>query len=692
LKARDVSAALAGRSGIRRSLIVMGALVAFLCAAGFSALLGTGASPAGADSACPNEAIRLRQGSTRTGDCRAWERVSPAEKGDGDIIAVGEGIVAEKEGNGAIFNSSLSFGDTAGSGVAGDNAYLARRGADGWTTHALYPTPAPGVPQVFNARDSVEVFSEDLDRALLSAYDLPSVSGDTPERQNLYQEETASRGLRTISAFQRPGEAFCEGEALAPCYEPYPLYEFFAGLPLYGASSDLNHVGVVSSAQFLPTGTAPGYPNPSGGTDAYTWDDGTLHLAGILPDGTVPPGGSTMPGGTGEGGFRGAISADGSRQVFLASPDGSVPQQLYLRIDDAWTAFVTESENPTFTEAAQNVEFEGMTPDGRHLFFQTRSPLLAEDHNTASDLYRWTAGSDPEHEENLTLISDDGRAGGDANFGGALVGMSDDGRIVYVHDIGNFLYVWIDGERTTVDPSVTRWGGGQHLSLSAVDPGFGRVSADGQWLAYLKDGSRMCIYGRVDETVNCPGNANVVPNLNETGARPKYAGFRPRFLSDDGRVFFTSGEALVPEDINGVADVYEYDGPTSRVSLLSSGTGKQPSEFADASASGDDVFFATRQQLVPSDTDEYIDLYDARAGGGFEEPQTPSSPCLGESCQGAGGVAADALAISSTAATRGNLKPQGARRCSKGRRAVKRHGKHRCVKAKRRAHHRRGSK
>lgn len=54
--------------------------------------------------------------------------------------------------------------------------------------------------------------------------------------------------------------------------------------------------------------------------------------------------------------------------------------------------------------------------------------------------------------------------------------------------------------------------------------------------------------------------------------------------------------------------------------------------FVGAGASGDDAFFATAASLLPSDPDS-LDLYDARAGGGFPEAP-PSTACLGDDCQG----------------------------------------------------------
>ena len=103
-------------------------------------------------------------------------------------------------------------------------------------------------------------------------------------------------------------------------------------------------------------------------------------------------------------------------------------------------------------------------------------------------------------------------------------------------------------------------------------------------------------------------------------------------VSDDGRrVFFETDESLVDEDVNGVSDVYMWDGGL-RSKLISSGRGLYDSHFLDASASGDDVFIATQNQLVASDRDDSIDAYDVRVNGGFLEDAP--RPCAGDECQG----------------------------------------------------------
>lgn len=146
------------------------------------------------------------------------------------------------------------------------------------------------------------------------------------------------------------------------------------------------------------------------------------------------------------------------------------------------------------------------------------------------------------------------------------------------------------------------------------------------------------------------------------------ATFSRRNLSSDGsRFFFETGDQLVAADTNGdhgcpsvgnggnsvpsCQDVYEWEAPGSGsctaqsdafsavdggcLYLLSTGTGPNPSFFADASASGGDVFFFTRDPLVPQDGDGIQDVYDARVGGGLaSQHETAPVPCAGDACQG----------------------------------------------------------
>jgi hypothetical protein len=663
VKVRDVFAAMAGCSGARRRLTAAGAALAI-------ALL---ALPAAASADCPNEAIRARQHAENLGACRAWEMVSPLDKNGGEVDANGNTMIASSDGNGFTFTSHSVFGDAVGSGVVAIGAYLSRRSADGWSTHGITPLSQPTPPQIFFGPTETPVFSADLSRGLTRGYDLPGATDDAPNRENLYLEDTATRDLRTISLAQIEGKTV----------EYFPFEFFVKENLLLGASSDLLHFAWMSLSQLLPDNTAPGYPNFS--SNVYTWDDGKLHLAGLLPDGTVPAEGSWVT----PTAYRGAMSADGSRQAFLAAPTPGMPQ-LYLRIDHSRTAWITESENPSFPGEAERVAFEGMTPDGKNVFFVTDSPLLEEDQFPGSDLYRWTDSPDPETDPNLTLVTHGGALNDSASgAGGALVGMSNDGEIVYYYLSSGDLEVSDRGQRRPIAFVHPTSFAQEHLNVTSWQPGYARVSPDGRWLAYIASGflddKAMRLYDLESDSLLCascpagggaPAHAAITPTMG--GNRFDHVGTRPNFLTDDGRAFFSTEAPLLPEDVNGAFDAYEFDGRTGALHLLSSGRGEGASMFADASRSGDDVFIATRQSLVAGDTDSALDFYDVRAGGGFVEPDPPPRPCEGDACQGppAPGQTAGSPASSAVRGA-GNVKH---RRCGAKRRKVRRAGKVRCVK------------
>jgi NHL repeat len=138
----------------------------------------------------------------------------------------------------------------------------------------------------------------------------------------------------------------------------------------------------------------------------------------------------------------------------------------------------------------------------------------------------------------------------------------------------------------------------------------------------------------------------------------------PRNLSTDGRrAFFETARPLVTADRNQAVDVYEWadvdlDG-TGELRLISPGRGDTDSEFLGASATGDDVFFTTRERLVGIDTDNQVDLYDARVGGGIaaQNPPPAPPPCAGEQCQGATTGAPFLAGIGSGGASNGNARP-----------------------------------
>jgi hypothetical protein len=201
--------------------------------------------------------------------------------------------------------------------------------------------------------------------------------------------------------------------------------------------------------------------------------------------------------------------------------------------------------------------------------------------------------------------------------------------------------------------------------------------------------------------------------IPEQGAQSDY----PRNLSVDGdRVFFETTEALLPSDVNGgqncyepelaggavpCLDVYEWEasgegscrmGSVSYVPqnagclyLISPGQSpakaNQSSSFLDASATGDDVFFATNNPLVPTDIDEAFDVYDASVGGGLAaQHPTPNRICTAEECAGA--VTPPPLAVTpSTSLTVGPGNSRSNRHANRCKKAGRGHHCHKGQKA-----------
>jgi hypothetical protein len=162
--------------------------------------------------------------------------------------------------------------------------------------------------------------------------------------------------------------------------------------------------------------------------------------------------------------------------------------------------------------------------------------------------------------------------------------------------------------------------------------------------------------------------------------------YQPRYLSNEGQLFFNSTDNLVPADRNGVEDVYEFEpdgagpagaactpasGSTSEVfssaangcvGLISSGTSSLESVFLDSSLGAGNAFFLTAGKLAPEDVDSAYDVYAAHeCGVGWSCPTTPApypTACTSaESCRTASPPVALGAPASATFSGSGNVAP-----------------------------------
>lgn len=339
-------------------------------------------------------------------------------------------------------------------------------------------------------------------------------------------------------------------------------------------------------------------------------------------------------------------------------------------------------------------------PDGSAVFF-TSPQKLTDDSSPSTeggeDLYRYDVESGDLTDLTVVPSSENG-----AEVLGVLGG-STDGSIVYfasrralapgAEDGSDNLFVWRDdGSAKGVIEFVVKDVQERNYLPSESrlnNPKPARVTPDGSKVLFSSTQSltdyptngtlQAYLYDAVTDQVHCvscnpmggPATADVI--ATGAGDLPRQA----QTLTDDGkRVFFTSAEALVPEDEDTGLDAYEYFVPGEQITLLSYGSSDAPSLFQDASDNGRDVFITTRDALVGIDQNETDDLYDVRIGGGFadQNPPPPPIPCGPGECQAPVPAAPPAVPGSATVQGPGNQLQQG-KRAQKPKKKCKKQGK-----------------
>jgi DNA-binding beta-propeller fold protein YncE len=676
-------------------------------------------------------------------DQRGWEKVSPADKNGGDVLADSQRMRAAANGDAVSFASLVAFGDAIGTNVATD--YVSVRGADGWSTHAVTPHQAPASTKAILAGLQsfyTGAFSSDLTKGVFLGWSPVTSDANVAQVANVYRRDDLTT----------PGPGSYQLLSACPlCASTHtPLAPMNgningAGAPFFaGASSDFGHV--IFESQEPLTSDAP-----SGCTDltdvsqcpanVYEWDHGTVRLAGILPDSACGSPPCTAPGsqaGQGAGGFQRqpnltphTISADGSR-IFFTVPEfpGSAHGALYMRVDHTTTAQLNASERATPDPGGPRpATYWDASADGRRVFF-TSPEALTDDAPVDGDvkLYMYDSSKPDSDPHNLTLVSADGVPGDPADVQ-TVLGTNSDGHYVYFAAAGQLvagqpflglvraLYVWHDGTIRYIatmgpfvdaleDTTAAEWNGifasarvtpdGVHLLFSSTLPG-ARLTGYDQGHCHdvsLDAGCReLYVYSYASQRLACascnpsgaPATADAFTGVRVNNGAATTSPALDNAMTDDGRrVFFSTAEALVPQDVNERMDAYEYDVPSGTVHLLTSGRDRFDSFFVAASSSGDDVFVLTRQQLVRADGDNNYDLYDARVGGGFTEPPATAATCSGDACQGPQSSAPAAVTPGSSLVT-GSAKPKPKarakpKRCRRGSVRKKVRGRTTCVK------------
>jgi hypothetical protein len=693
-------------------------LLTFVCIGLVAGTIAASARAAG----CPNEQLREQDGyALRLPDCRAYEQASPLDKNFSDALGESDVVQSSPSGDGVTFSSDAPFPDVLS--ATSTPLYLGTRADGEWSTQGLMP---PTIPRSLSQQGIASVLSltEDLSEAIVNTD--PGLEGAMASGGYSYLRDNATGSFRLLA----PGVAR------------------FAD-----ATPNDSRIIFEDTANEL----VPGVRDEAGVPYLYEWNAGNppgqeLSLAGVLPDGEAPNGGSVAgpggpalsrhPGGaTGEFYTQDTISEDGSRIFFSDAGTG----RIYMREPEvARTIPVSAGVEPAYWRAA--------TSEGSMVFYTEGEDLYRFNVNRFEESKKPEPEALTEAREALTT--------GPAGVLGTLGIATENGSYAYFVATGVLasnengdkekaevgegnLYEWHAGETVFIARLSTEdlydeynWRGFYRENLNfapATGEKSSRVTPDGEVVlftsqerltAYDNAGQgELYLYDATSGRLTCVScNPSGAPATSEAyltgnplsdGGEPHNA-FLTRNLSEDGnRVFFQTDEAFVPQDTNGQTDVYEWEregtASCARTNasfsvdddgclyLISTGQSAQPSYFGDASASGDDVFFFTRQSLVGQDRDENYDIYDARVDGGIAaQNPPPSTGCTGEGCLAPvdPSAALDAPASATFSGT-GNLKPPPTKpkkvvvRCPKGKRRS--HGKCRRKKKAKRASRDRGT-
>jgi hypothetical protein len=640
-------------------------------------------------------------------DGRAWELVSPPDK-HGVLL---EGLNLDAAEQAAADGDAMTYfaagaTESEPQGYGEGSQVLSRRGTSGWSSASIGTSHRQAVGPGGGRRTGESLlFSEDLSRSLVE-----------PHGPFSPPTACTATGCLPV-AFPEPTEftpyihhdSSCAAE-LSTCYEPLltaasgysdvpPGTKLFNPVDseneFLGAAPDLNSV-VLASHAGLTLGA-------SQEKELYEWSAAAppaerLQLISVLPQGE---GGGPASGGPQLGGGEAISAAGGWRPV---SADGS---RVFWSLSGALYMRDTGKGETIRLDSSGGATFQAASRDGSRIFFTEAGRLhlceiVEEGGKDVCKLADLTPEANGESVNIQQLMPGTSADGSYAYFVGGL-------NLYVSHYDGTEWTTKLIAMLSQTDEHDWDNEGGGFLSFGGLTA---RVSPNGRYLAFMSNRSltgydnRDALTGRPDEEVYLyDGRAErlICASCNPTGARPlgvevgkaisgsaafsnlvdiqgiipghaayteqtgiaanlpggvtieAYRGslYQPRYLSDSGRLFFNSSDALLPSDTNRNEDVYEYEPPgvgdcteespaygqrsEGCLGLISSGASGEESGFLDASENGDDVFFLTSAQLTKQDLDTSLDVYDAHVCTP-ESPCPPSPPppppvCEGDACQ-----------------------------------------------------------
>jgi hypothetical protein len=625
-------------------------------ALGLAVMLAGPVATASAEAPCGNEQFRVGV-SAALPDCRAYELVSPADK-EGGLVNFPAWLLGlpsfntvtspSVNGEQVMYSSFEAFAEASSAVV---DSYIATRGENGWSSTSI--TPAPTIPHPWLSESAaIADVTPDFSAAIMNAAFPLDPLNERNGTQSLYLRE-ADGSLSWISRGNGDTLASENGQPEIPYEEA----------SYAGRSANASVVLFESGQQLVPAESGQ-----KAGRALYERANGHTELVNVNSQGSLLNTCGASIGGEAET-YR-AVSEDGSR-VYFTTPDPrewyefglascQAPAQVDLR-EDGKTVVISQSQRPVPDPVGTKpAYFQGASSNGSRAFFTSTEALTEEARptmGTASLLYEYNAETGA-----LKLLTpDQGEPAPDVL--GTTAISSDGSHVYFVNEVPT-------GAGGAREPELEMYSEGQITPIADVPSGslgpegpIGlaggefdeggrevRLSADGLHLVFADRDNltsfnshghqEIYLYDASANTLTCVScNSDGHVPLGEAYLSYDVTPYAARnyplsvnVTANGSRVFFESGDNLVPGDTNGFNNVYEWEG--GRDYLISDGHGTNPSYFLGSADEGSDLFFTTGEALVPADTNHGdINIYDARIGGGFAETAPSTPPCAGAGCQ-----------------------------------------------------------
>jgi hypothetical protein len=578
---------------------------------------------------------------------RQYEMVSPPNKDGAETggfnIPEGGLEAASEDGSALTYVESGPIDESPAGNVQATQA-LAKRSSSGWssqdiaTPHGVATSIGPGHGQEYR------LFSPDLSVGLVEPKGTTTLSPEAPSNErNLYLRNESDGGYEPLVTTRPPEKFTTDGEELR----------------IAGASKDLSRVVFTSGQALVPPAVKAGL-----GENLYMWVAGKLQLVNVLPEGQ-PTAGEAGLGESQSEDTRNSVF-DNGRVIWTWADNGA--ESLYVRnmitektvlagaglyqtaSDDGSNVFFIANEGSPSSHTGPLDEFDvnseklnaitpsdarvqgvlGASEDGSTVYYVAEAALAPGASEGGKNLYvsRLESGSWKQPVFIATLDASDetswwGSTAAGEDLGHLTARVSPDGRYVAFMSSAS-LTGYDNRDAVSGQPDVEVYlydSGTGHLACASCDPSGARPIGE-------LDAPEALPYP-IDQSKTWTGQwlAAGIPSWTVTDVGAGL--YQTRYLTDSGHLFFNSLDGLVPHDTNGRLDVYEYvppevsgcQLPAGCVSLISAGTGSADSSFVDASVSGNDVFFLTRDKLLSQDYDNSYDIYDAHLC-------SASSPCI----------------------------------------------------------------